>query len=598
MTSHGAAGADPRQIHQNLTEALALHKAGRLAEAGRIYRAVLAQVPAHFDAMHLLGTALAQAGQRAEAESYLRAAVAIAPAHAAARNNLGNLLKDLGKLEEALAHYDRAIALLPEDSSAHSNRGNVLREMGRREEALAAYAQAIALRPDSADAHYNHGVVLTELNRPEEALASYDRAIALSPGKSEAHYNRGTVLRTLGRLEEALESYDRALALKPNGEKILSNRGNILAELDQLEAALDSFDRSIAAKPDYPPPYSNRANILKEFGRFDEALASFDRAIALDPDFVEAHWNRSLCLLQRGAFAEGWAEYEWRRRKAGWASARHDLTEPCWLGHSDPSGKTILVHVEQGFGDTLQFCRYLPLLAARGARVVFEAERSLQGLLRGLPGIAQLLVKGSPLPPFDYYCPLMSLPLAFGTELGTIPAAPRYLAAEPARMAAWRSWLGESKRRRIGIAWSGSPLHRNDRHRSIPLATFARLWAVDADFVVLQRDFRPGEREALAGMPGVRVPETLTDFSDTAALCELVDLVISVDTSVAHLAGALGRPVWLLLPGINPDWRWLLDRTDSPWYPTMRLFRRDLKEGWPSLLDRVATALTTGNEPN
>jgi len=595
MTHHGVAEADPRQILQSLTEALTLHKQGRLDDAGRIYRAVLALEPTNFDALHLLGAALAQAGRRAEAESYLRAAVAIGPTQAPARNNLGNLLKDLGKFDEALDNYDRAIALLPDDPTAHSNRGNVLRSLGRREEALVSYARAIELRPDYADAHYNHGVVLTELERHAEALASYDRALALNPGKHEALYNRGNVLRSLGRLEDALDSYDRALALHPNGEKILSNRGNVLAELDRFDEALDSFNRAIAAKPDYPPPYSNRANLLKEFRRFDEALDSFNHAIALDPDFIDAHWNRALCLLQTGAFAAGWADYEWRRRKPNWHPVRPDLTQPCWQGQSDPAGRTILVHAEQGFGDTIQFCRYLPMLTARGARVIFETERALHGVMQTLPGVAQVLVKGEPLPPFDYYTPLLSLPLAFGTELGSIPAAPHYLAADPAKVESWRGWLGERRRPRIGVAWSGSPQHRNDRHRSIPLAAFSRLFAAEAEFVVLQKDFRPGDREALARRPGLRVPaEALVDFTDTAALCDLVDLVVCADTSVAHLAAALGRPVWLLLPGVNPDWRWLLDRADSPWYPSLRLIRQEFGEGWPALLDRVAAELPGG----
>ncbi|MEO0035629.1 MAG: hypothetical protein RLZZ501_1652 [Pseudomonadota bacterium] len=592
MTHHGTAEPVSPQIHQRLVEALALHKAGRLDEAVWIYRAVLTAAPTNFDALHLLGAALAQAGRRGEAESYLRAAVALSPDHPAARNNFGNLLKDMGRFDESLAQYDRAVALAPGEASAHSNRGNVLREMGRRTEALDSYGRAIAAQPDYADAHYNRGVVLTELERPEEALACYDRAIALNPLKTEAYYNRGNVLRLLGRLEDALASYDRALALNPRGEKILSNRGNILAELDRLDEALDDFNRAIAIKPDYPAPYSNRANILKEFRRFDEALASFDHAIALDPDFVDAHWNRALCLLQTGALARGWADYEWRRRKATWKTTRRSFEQPCWLGQSDPAGRTILVHVEQGFGDTIQFCRYLPLLAARGARVVVEAERQLLGLLGGLPGIEQLVAKGDPLPPFDYFCPMMSLALAFGTDLGSIPAAPRYLAADPTRVAQWRQRLGEARRPRIGVAWSGSRLHRNDRHRSIPLDSFARLFAADADFIALQKDFRPGDAERIAALPGLRAPGAeLVDFSDTAALCELVDLVICVDTSVVHLAGALGRPVWLLLPGINPDWRWLLDRPDSPWYPSLRLYRQELYQGWPALLERVAADL-------
>jgi tetratricopeptide (TPR) repeat protein len=397
-------------------------------------------------------------------------------------------------------------------------------------------------------------------------------------------------LHELGRYDEALASHARALALRPCDAAALNNHGVTLHKLGRLDQALASYDSALAARPDYAEALVNRGVTLHDLTRYDEALASYDRAIALRPDDADAHFFTSLSRLLTGDFGRGWIEYEWRKGASTTISKR-DFPQPLWLGEDDIAGKTILLHSEQGFGDTVQFCRYAPLVAARGAAVMVEVEQPLVDLMTGVAGVARVIAKGDPLPDFDVQCPLLSLPLAFKTRLETIPSGAGYLHAPAQAARNWDVRLGVKRRPEVGLAWAGNAGHVRDRERSIGLRELLPLLDVDVTFVSLQKEVRAADAETLEKRCEIRhFGDELKDFSDTAALISRLDLVISVDTSIAHLAGALGKPVWVLLTHV-PDWRWLLDRDDSPWYPTARLFRQDSSREWNSALARVRDAL-------
>jgi tetratricopeptide (TPR) repeat protein len=545
-----------------LAQGLALHQDGRLTDAELIYRKILALQPDHFDSLHFLGVMAHQRGNHAKAVDQISRALKRDPKNAFALSNRGNALLALRRLDGALADYDAALAALPDYADALCNRGAALHELERYEEALASSDRAIALRPDYHEAHANRGNTLNEMRRFAEALASCDRGLALRPDYAEAHLNRGNALHELKRFDEALASYDRALELRPDYAEALTNRGVSLHDLK----------------------------------RFDEALASYQRAIAVRPDHAEAHYREAMCRLLNGDYQRGWHKQEWRWQSRPLKNARRSFAQRLWLGAEPLAGKTILLHAEQGFGDTIQFCRYVPLVAERSGRVIVEVQKPLRELVSTLPGGAQVVSRGERLPAFDRHCPLLSLPLA----LGTIPSAAPYLRASEQAAGDWAVRLGartgastgDRTRPRIGIAWAGSAAHRNDHNRSIPLgALLSCLAGVDAGYVSLQPDLRGGDAAMLQARRDVlHFGDELKDFSDTAALIANLDLIISVDTSVAHLAGALAKPVWLLVPVI-PDWRWLLDRDDSPWYPTARLFRQDDSRRWDGVLARVNAAL-------
>jgi len=607
-------------------EGLALHQAGRLGDAEEIYNKILARQPDHFDSLHLLGVIFSQRGNHAEAVRQIDFALKTNPNDCLALNNRGVALKELKRFEEALASYDRALtmrpdfaealsnrgvalyelkrfeealasydlalAVRPDYAEALSNRGNALKELKRFEEALASYDRALTLRPDYAETLCNRGLTLLELKRFEEALASCDRALMLRPDYPEALSNRGNALRQLKRFEEALASYDRALALRPDYAGALSNRGLILHELERFEEALASCDRALSVRPDHVEALLNRGNALSELRRFDEALASYDRALTLRPDYAEAHLNEALTRLLVGEFEDGWEKHEWRWETKQHRSARRGFTQPLWTGRENIADKAVLLHAEQGLGDTIQFCRYVPLVAARAARVILEVQRPLHELMSTLCGATQILSRGDPLPDFDMHCPLLSLPLAFGTRLESIPSTTPYLHTPTHTLRHWTTRLGSPDRPRVGVCWAGSPNFKGDLSRSIGLSPMLSLLAhTDAQFFGLQKDLRAGDAEILRHNPQItHLGDEIETFSDTAAVISSMDLVISSDTSVVHLAGALGKPIWILLQYV-PDWRWLLDREDSPWYPTARLFRQDETRDWDSVIARVRAAL-------
>jgi tetratricopeptide (TPR) repeat protein len=566
----------------------ALVALGRLYDALEAYERALLARPDHAEALCNRGATFAALGRDAEALASYDRVLAKRPDHAEALSNRGNALKALGRLDDALASYDRALTARPDDAQALFNRGVTLHELKRFDLALASYDRALAARPDHAEALSNRGDALRELGRLEEALASYDRALAARPVYAEALSNRGNVLKALRRFDDALASYDAALRLRPDYPEALSNRAVTLQALDRLDEALASCDRALALRADSIEALTNRASVLQELRRFDEALASYDRVAAIAPDCAEAQMNRALLLLLTGDFAKGWPAYEWRRKLPIWIE--RGFAQPEWSGE-DIAGKRLLLHAEQGFGDTIQFARYAALAAMRGADVVLEVQPPLEPLLGGLFGVEVVAAGRDRLPPFDLHCPLLSLPHLFAATPTTIPGGVPYVVAPADRIAAWARRL-PADGLRVGLAWSGHPDNIRDHERSIPFARLAPLIGVPGiRFVGLQKDIRAADADDFRRCGGViDLRAELRDFADTAAVIAQLDLVITVDTAVAHLAGAMGKPLWVLLPRV-PDFRWLLDRTTSPWYPRARLFRKSQADTWDSVIAGVATEL-------
>jgi Tfp pilus assembly protein PilF len=500
-------------------------------------------------------------GRFEEAERLFRRIVRAEPDHTEALHCLGIALNQLGRPEQALGFLDRALRLYPHSSQAENNRATVLNALKRPAEALASLHRAIAIKPDDAELHYNAGNTLMALQRNEEALAAFDKAIALNGNFRQAWQNRGIVLTRLARTEEALANYDRLLALLP------AAGGPALAETQ-----------------------ANKAWALDRLNRRAEALAACDDALAVDPDHALAHWNAAPILLAMGDYQRGWKEWEWRWHDPNFPGRKRHFRQPTWLGQQEIAGRRLLLYAEQGFGDTIQFCRYAPMVKARGAHVILEAPAPLLPLLRTLDGVDELVATGDTLPDFDMQIPLMSLPLAFDTRLDTIPANVPYLSADLAKLEEWRAILGPKQGFRVGLAWSGNPTMPSDVVRSAPLEEIEALFLPGVEFVALQKDVRPRDMDAATRL-GVRMFGAQTkDFSDSAALASLMDLVISVCSGPAHLAGALGKPLWLILYSAT-DWRWLMHREDSPWYPTARLFRQRTALDWRELAERVSGEL-------
>ncbi|MFI4941432.1 MAG: tetratricopeptide repeat protein [Burkholderiales bacterium] len=446
------------------------------------------------------------------------------------------------------------------------------------------------------------GVMLKLRGRHGEALRAMHRAAELLPDDEEAQSNLGAALAEADELPAAELYHRRALQINPRYAPAYSNLGGVLGRQGRLAEAEACHRQAVAIQPDYAEGHNNLGSTLNDQGRIEEAVASYRRALEIKPDFAQAHWNESMCKLLVGDFAGGWKQYEWRRsaQPASFIRAERHFTQPPWLGSEPLQGKTILLHTEQGLGDAIQFCRYAALAADKGATIILQVPLALKSLLTGLAGVQTLAAEGETLPPFDFHCPLMSMPLACGTGLASIPATIPYLFADPAKVGAWRDKLAIAEPPqpglpRIGLAWAGNPLHRNDLNRSIPLADFLAIADGQARFYCLQKELKPADRVLLDAHRGIRYfGDDLHDFADTAALIDLMDLVITVDTAVAHLAAAMGKPVWILLP-FQPDWRWLRERDDSPWYPTARLFRQPAMGTWKSVLDTVRHELALGN---
>lgn len=551
----------------------------------------LACDPDHADALHLMGLLSLQMEQHDHAIEWFARAIRSDP-KAGYVASLGLALLRAKRHEEALKAFDKAASLEPENAQHWLHLGTVLAEMSRSDEALLSLQQALALSPHSVDAANLGGLLLYRSNRFAEALAMFDVSLAVRPDQADALHMRALVLQHLGRLDDAAADGLRSRTLDPANADTHNNLGWVLHRLGRFNDALTCFDGALALRPDHLAALQNKADLLADQLRLDEALACYDKAKAIAPNDPITLWNVALIRMLTGNFAQGWAGRE-IRWKTGLGMAAPNFAQPRWLGTGSLSGKTILIYADEGIGDAFQFARYVPKLAELGGRVILAVQEPACALLSRLPGVAQCVAKSAAvLPDFDLHCSLSSLPLAFQTTLETIPAGIPYLPAPlPARVRDWESGLGAHDRLRVGLVWSGNPDNGNDRNRSLPLRLLAGLLDIDARFVSLQKDPRGSDKDVLAGLDILDMTEGLADFEDTAALMSCLDIIVTVDTSVAHLAGGLGRPVWILLP-YRPDYRWLLGRADSPWYPTARLFRQDERRDYVALIAQIREALS------
>lgn len=508
-------------------------------------------------------------------------------------------LLEMGKLEEAEDAARRAINLNPGYAVGHNNLGIILRARGNLKDAAASYRDALALKPDYLKAHNNLGDLLLRRRRYAEAEESYRQALELDPDSAEAYNSLGAVLWEEGKLDEAESVLRCAMDLNPDFARAYNNLGNVQRDQGNPKDAEASLRRAVELGPDKAKPHRNLANVLLDQLRLEEAEVAYRRAMELDPADAESRYSLALVQLLRGEYGEGLALHEWRWRTKQMRRYKRRLSQPQWDGE-DIEGRTILLHAEQGFGDAIQFVRYASFVASKAGRVILECKPVLADLLRSVDGIDEVVASGSGLPAFDVHCPLLSLPRLHGTTLETIPALPQYVTPDPEKAAAWAKRL-DGPDLKVGLVWAGNPKHLNDRNRSLGLSQFEVIAEIaGASFYSLQVGARADDLDSLPS-PNVitDLAPLLSDYSETAAAIANLDLVICVDTSVAHLAGALGKPVWVLLPYV-PDWRWLLEREDNPWYASARLYRQDASRDWRPVLDRIRTdlrSLSAGDRP-
>jgi tetratricopeptide (TPR) repeat protein len=625
----------PIAADQTLQEALALHRQGKLALAMDRYAKVLQSDPRNPDALYYVAVIAVQEGQFNEGIKLAQRALAFGSSPARAHNLLGQTHLRLGQPTEALAYFDRAIECEPALADAHGNRANLLADLGRSQEALAGFDRALALRPSNPDDWCNRGAVLDELGRIEEAFASYEKAVACSPDFAPAHYNRGNLLRDLNRFEEALEAYDRAVEARPDFAEAHSNRGATLRNLGQLAQALDALDRAIDLRPNFAEAMANRGHVLREMGRLDAAEAEYRRALKLSPNLASAHLGLGHVLLERGQieparaaieraiaidpapnsfmslshlqllvgeWPDGWESYE--KRNSLRVRRFTPLPYPRWTGEPLRNERLVLIS-EQGIGDTLQFSRFASHLAARGLSVsllVMPAMAPLLSTLRGveiITSVDDLAQNPKPI----RWLPLMSVARVMKIEPGNVPAEVPYLFADRTRVELWKRRLGGDGLK-IGIAWRGgiSP-RRMGNMRSFPLSTLAPLAAIEGSRLI-SLQLGPGTEEIATVDFADRIEQFGEDFDggeglllDTAAVMSHLDVVVSCDTSIAHLAGALARPVFIALPHFS-EWRWLRERDDTPWYPTARLFRQSSSGDWLDVMNRIADAVRAMARPH
>jgi len=545
-------------IDKAIQSAIKHHRAGNLQQAEDLYKKILKKQPENVDVLHMLGV----------------------------------VYSDLGNYELAIKHIKKALHYNPTNYHAYYNLGNAFRDNRQPEEAIESYQKTIQLNPYFVDAYYNLGILLQDSGFLEEAILQYRKALKLNPNFYNSYYNLGNVLRGKGLLDEAMVCYQKVIQLNPEFAGAHCNLGNVLHEKGKLDEAITHYQKALQLNQNLAEVYNNLGNVLHDSGHFEKALTCYQKAIQLNPDLADAHWNIALIHLLTGNFREGWKGYEWRWKLKD--PIQRVFAQPLWDG-SDIEGRTILLYAEQGFGDAIQFIRYAPLIAQRGAQVIVECHKELASLIRNVEGVQEIFVFGEQLPKFDVHCPLLSLPLVFDTTLETIPAKVPYISADSTTVRKWEDRLKhDNAELKIGLLWAGNPKLKGNIFRSFSLETFSPLAQLDnITFYSLQK----GEASEQAKNPpeGMRLidyTDEIHDFSDTAALIENLDLVISADTAVAHLAGAMGKPVWTMIP-FAPDWRWLLNREDSPWYPTMRLFRQPSLGDWESLMNRILEELKT-----
>jgi Tfp pilus assembly protein PilF len=539
------------KIQVLLALALREYHAERMAEVERLCLQILTFDVRHADGLYLLGMAGFKTKRYEMAERMIRRAIAANPHHAFYHSNLGNALKAQNKLDEAVPCYERAIEI----------------------------------KPDHEEACYNLANTLLTQKKLDEAVALYQRALKIKPGYVDALCNLGTAYRQQKRLTEAIDCFERALLLAPEHPDLCCNLGDALHAQGKVDEAIGWYQRTLKLNPEHSKACNCLCNAFFDKGDLIESTAWCERALALEPDFGDARMNQCLLQLLQGDYLNGWRNYEVRWK----VYTPRTSPQPRWLG-APLRGARVLLHAEQGLGDSLQFLRYVPLVQAAGGKVMLDLPAKLHRLARGLPGVLALVNTGEPLPYFDCHCPLMSLPLALGTTLQTVPAQVPYLSAPPEALAAAAALPWPASGLKVGLAWTGNPDHPKNRFRSVPLELLEPLFNLPGvHFFSLQMGPAAAELAARK-LPITDLAPVTGDMADTAAQMANLDLIVTIDTSMAHLAGALARPVWVLL-GYSPDWRWLMDREDSPWYPTARLFRQPRDGDWRPVIDRVRTAL-------
>ncbi len=613
------------QIDAAMRSGLAALSRGDLAQAHRSFSQVLAWAPHHGDGQNHLGLSLLRMGRAPEALDCFRKRLAQQPNDAFAWLHSGVALALGGQYEPALTYLVRATSLQPQYFDAWLHRGGVLKSLRRFAEAADSFAMATSLAPQHAMAWMERAASLARLERHPEVLQCLEQVLALQPDNVVALRNCAMALNNLGQFEQAVNVLQRAITHHPKLADLHASLGLAYADMRQSEPALACLKRALELAPDDPitlnycgaayiklnrheeavrilepgvqrhPQRAELHSILgmaySNLNRSDEAIASLGRTLAIDPQNLEAIDNRSLIYLSLGRLAEGFADFEVRWRRPPLDKELLATAAPRWLGQPPLAGKTLLLNREQGLGDSIQFARYATLAAAQGARVILRLPDSLLELLRTIPGVSEVVGETAPLPPHDLYCPMMSLPLAFGTTLENIPAEVPYVQAPPERVSAWRDRLGPKERLRVGLVWAGRQYPPINWNRDMRLASLLPLLQLDVQWISLHKDIPRVDLELLEQLPQIdRCGEQLKDFSDTAALIENLDLLISVDTSVVHLAGALGKPVWIL-NRFSGCWRWLQDRSDSPWYPSARVFRQKATEQWAPVVDEAREAL-------
>ncbi|HEY7087346.1 MAG TPA: tetratricopeptide repeat protein [Tepidisphaeraceae bacterium] len=577
-------------IQQIFNAAVAHHQAGRLGQAEPLYRQVLSMQPNHPDVLHLLGVLYHQAGHADAAIACYRRVVELKPDFPDAHGNLGQLLIDVDRVDEAVRHCLRATQLAPQRAEYHVRLCLARQRQGDPHGAVLAGRRAVELAPQMPEAWSNLAVSLASVKKIDEAMEAANRALAMAPDRPEALVNLGFVHQRAERPAEAEAAFRKAIEVGPNYSVAHRNLAALLDGENRIEESAASLERALALQPRDIEGWNNLSTLRRKNRDIAGALAAANKALELGPGHPGAHGNIGLALLAMGDYEKGFPEYEWRWRCDNFTTAPRDFDKPMWDG-TDPAGRTIFVHAEQGYGDTIQFVRYVPMLAAQGAKVILEATVPLRALLSSVKGVSKIVVAGVRPPEFDLHIPLLSLPKIFKTTLQTVPAEVPYLFPDPARLEKWKpKTAAPAGHVKVGLVWAGNV--KPDANRTCPFEMLAALATVpEVAFFSLQKG--DDAKDALnppAGMNLVSLSDNLQDFADTAAAMTHMDLILTIDTAAAHLAGALGRPTWALLPWAC-DWRWLDDREDSPWYPTMRLIRQPKRGDWPSVIARVAADL-------
>jgi len=605
----------------------ALHLKKDLISAKTQYLKALTINPEHFETNYMLAMLSIEEGRLTDATPFLLKTIELNPRHAHSFNTLGYIFFANKQFDHAIQCYDQALDISPHFSEALNNRGNAYNSLNQYSIAMQDFIRAIALTPDHFEPYLNLGICFAQTGDYPQAISKFQIALTISPKNAlvcfhlgyafdqikqhqqsvyyyqlaikhqphypEAYLNLGDVLKDMHDHPNALHAYDQAIQQHPQHAPAWSKRGILLYETHQHQEAIDHCNKAIALDPNNVDAYCNRGVINQHLLQFDQAFKDFNHGISINSNHPECLWNNGLAHLQLGQYDLGWPGYEarWHVKSLSLRQELRIFDSPQWDGNQSLTGKTIFIYAEQGLGDTIQFSRFIPLLQQLSCQIILEVQAPLVTLIKNSFKAITVIAKGTVRPTFDYHCALMSLPLMLKITLHNIPSTTPYIQSDSANRVHWQQHLAITNTPKIGLVWQGNPTHRNDHHRSLSLTALVAHLPQGFEYISLQKELRPNDAQTLAKHPYIRhFGEQINDFADTAALCALMDIVISVDTSVAHLAGALGKPLWVLLPHA-PDWRWLLDRTDSPWYPTARLFRATQDGHWQDALTAVQLAL-------